>query len=138
MTRDRSFIEDNTTKQEDHGLDEMINDQLKEEPSGVQTVKALFKTNTDNDGKNDIDFKTEFHKDSSLKAVLVLEVLQSIENLDLTDRKFVAALLCDKYKRLNVSYKRQGRTEAVSIFKNEIGSESKMNNILGKMFMPHQ
>lgn len=118
-------------------LDDAIDEALKEETSGVQSVKELFRIKEDRfTKKSDIDLKTELD-DNQIINVAVVEFITELNGVDLT-KKLIVGSITDKLKRLMVSRKRQGRTEAVDIFKAEIGATANENNFFKKMFTPKQ
>jgi hypothetical protein len=126
-------IKDDTIEK-NNTIDDFIDETIKDETAGVQSVKELFKINQ-KDGKSDIDLKTEL-SDVQIKNMAIIEFIGEIPHMILTNNKFVVVSIIDKIKRMQVSRNRKGREEAVSVFKAENDNQAGGMNLMKKIFQP--
>ena len=117
-------------------LDDLTEDLTKEETPGVQSVKSLFDISI-KDGHSDIDLKTELDDNEIVNSAMV-EFIEGLAKKDLQKSEFIIQGLTNKFKRLKVSRMRQGRTEAVNIFKSELNADVKAGGWLANMFKPKE
>jgi hypothetical protein len=96
----------------DVSLFDMAEKSDKKEPSIYDAVIELF-----NVSKGHIDFKTELTP-QQVNALTKLEFMSKYFKLGDT-----LGNICNKFKRLKISEKRQGRTELVNSLKNELVAE---------------